>query len=232
MSISTTNFAEVNKFNKESWWDASSEDFKMLHRFNPIRLEVVLEAVQGKNVVSVLDIGCGGGILCEPLARLGLEVTGLDTGENNIKKAREHALVNNLKINYVCQTIEGFAKDIQYDLVICSEVLEHVDNLDIFVKNMCQCVKQNGIVVISTINRTLKSVLFAKIMAEYVLKIVPKKTHDVKKFIKPSEIKNLMQQNDVFLEKFYGVRYNPFACSFSLHREDLDVNYIGVFVRG
>ncbi|MDA0902133.1 MAG: bifunctional 2-polyprenyl-6-hydroxyphenol methylase/3-demethylubiquinol 3-O-methyltransferase UbiG [Proteobacteria bacterium] len=238
---STINEAEVEKFIRMSneWWDQNGK-FKPLHKFNPTRITYIRKqliehfgldetAKEPLKKLNILDIGCGGGLLCEPLSRLGAKVTGIDAAAQNIKVAQTHADQSKLDITYSHIDVEEMAKKkTKYDVVLAMEVVEHVDNLDNFIAAAAQCLKKDGLMFIATINRTVKSYALAIIGAEYVLRWLPIGTHSWKKFLKPSEIYNIAADNALELKKLDGVEYNLLKDEWQLS-ENLDVNYVCVF---
>jgi 2-polyprenyl-6-hydroxyphenyl methylase/3-demethylubiquinone-9 3-methyltransferase len=230
--------AEIEKFKKlsDKWWNGSGE-FKALHEINIPRIQYIKEVVQKHfNIhqedklfegLDILDVGCGGGLLSEPLARLGGNVTGIDAVEENILIAQMHAQQNNLKINYFCQPIEEHIKAAKkYDVIVCMEVVEHVDNVSEFIQNCCMSVKQGGIILFSTINRTIKSYLLAIVGAEYLLRWVPVGTHDWNRFLKPSEINNFLLSSNFKLQETKGIKLNPLGGQKWVLSNDIDVNYV------
>lgn len=239
MSIeSSVNKAELEKFRKISsrWWKEDGE-FKMLHQINPIRLSYILEKItsyfnMGSDKLSVLDVGCGGGLITSKLCEFSNQVTGIDAIQENIDVAAQYARKHNLDITYHRSTVEEFvaSNTKQYEVVLCLEVIEHVDNIRDFVKNLTSLVKPNGIVIISTINRTVKAYLLAIVMAEYVLNWVPRKTHDYNKFFKPSEISSIFKENKMELKELRGLTYNITNASWQLSN-DIEVNYFAYFTQ-
>jgi len=207
------------------WWDENGS-FKALHSFNIIRLEYLKKNNFHKsfNGLSVLDIGCGGGILCEPLSRLGAQVTGIDSNEKAIKVAREHAKMKNLKINYINGELSNVAKN-SFDIITCMEVLEHVENVNQIISMSNDFLKKDGIFFGSTINKTLSSYLFAIFFAENVLQVVPRGTHEWKKFLKPNYVKKQFLKNGFNNFQVQGVNYNPFKNKWSLSEKTL-INYM------
>ncbi|MBM5783091.1 MAG: bifunctional 2-polyprenyl-6-hydroxyphenol methylase/3-demethylubiquinol 3-O-methyltransferase UbiG [Pelagibacterales bacterium] len=238
---STINQQEVEKFSRiaEEWWDESGK-FKPLHKFNPIRIsfirkEIVNHFKLDENSITpftnikIVDIGCGGGLVAEPFCKMNASVTAIDASDKNIAVAKIHAEKSGLKINYLNTSAENLAKNNEkFDVVLALEVIEHVDNVEEFIKSCSSLVKPNGIVFVATMNRNLKSLALAKIAVEYVLKWLPKGTHDWKKFLKPSEINNLANSYNLSLKTLRGFHYNIFNDSWS-ESENLDVNYIAVF---
>ena len=209
----------------DEWWDENGS-FKALHAFNLIRLEYLKKNNLKKsfNGLSVLDIGCGGGILCEPLSRLGAKVTGIDSNLKAIKVAKEHAKMKNLKINYINGELSKVAK-YRFDIITCMEVLEHVENVSKIICISNDILKKDGIFFGSTINKTLSSYLFAIFFAENVLQIVPRGTHEWKKFLKPNYVKKQFLKNGFHNFKVQGVNYNPFKNRWSLSEKTL-INYM------
>ena len=208
MTNSTINESEVEKFTNlaNEWWKYDGK-FKTLHKFNPVRLEFIISQIKKNFNISnieemplsglkILDIGCGGGLMCEPLARLGAEVTGIDAVEKNIKSAQIHADQNNLNINYMLSAVEELPKNRKYDIILNLEVIEHVNNQKLFISKSCDLVNQDGLMFIATINKTIFSIVFAKYLAEYVLGFLPKGTHDWKKFLTPEDIYAMLLKNN------------------------------------
>lgn len=225
----TKNTAEIEKFTSlaDSWWDINGP-FKTLHEINPTRLEYICNQIR-KHIgnedisgVEILDIGCGGGIVSVPLARIGARVTGLDAGAENIMVAKEYAKREGLDIEYLSSDISDIHK--KYDIVLCLEVVEHVDNLDEFLKNISHLLKPNGLVILSTINRTMKAFALAIAAAEYILRWVPRGTHSFDKFVKPSEITNILEANNINVSDITGMSYNVFSKRWFLSN-DISVNY-------
>lgn len=231
---SSIDLEELAKFSKTAaeWWDSEGE-FKPLHKMNPVRIEYInsiinkrFKEVKGRKL---LDVGCGGGLACVPMLKSGLKVTGLDANEHNIKAANSHAERNKFVIEYINITVEEHIKSgKKYDVVLCLEVIEHVANPAEFVKNISKLVEPGGVVIFSTINRTKKAYLLAVIMAEYVLRWVPKKTHDYSKFVKPSEFVRMLQDTSLDLQELKGMSLSPITQSWNLS-DDIDVNYFAVF---
>jgi 2-polyprenyl-6-hydroxyphenyl methylase/3-demethylubiquinone-9 3-methyltransferase len=218
------------------WWDERGP-MAMLHKFNPVRLSYIRDQVAahfGRNPkqigclsgLRILDIGCGGGILSEPLARLGAQVVGADPSEANIEVARKHAGLVDLRIDYRAVTAEALAdKNERFDVVLALEVVEHVADVDLFVKRCGEMVRPNGMLIAATINRTLKSLLLAKIGAEYVLRWLPRGTHQWDKFVTPAELEAALQKAGLGVVDERGVVYRVMADSWVLS-DDMDVNYM------
>ena len=218
---------EVEKFNKiaHKWWDPSSE-FKPLHDINPLRVNYINDLFP-LNEKNILDVGCGGGILAESMARLGGNVTGIDQSEIAIKIAKLHAKENNLSIDYKLLNIEDFLKKdtSKFDVITCLEMIEHVPDPASIITSCAKKLKKNGRLYISTINRNLKAFLFAIVGAEYILNLLPKGTHHYDKFIKPSEVKSWANSLNMNISNITGMTYNPFLKKYSLG-SDVSVNYI------
>ena len=219
--------AELAKFSAlaSRWWDPNSE-FRPLHQINPLRLDWIdaLASLKGKKVV---DVGCGGGILAEAMARLGADVKGIDLAEKPLKVAQLHGLESGVKVDYEAIAAEDLAarEASQYDVVTCMEMLEHVPDPAATIAACSKLVKPGGWVFFSTINRNPKSFLFAIIGAEYVLRLLPKGTHEYSKFIKPSELANAARDANLTLQEMLGMGYNPITQVYSLGK-DTSVNYL------
>ncbi len=219
--------AEISKFEElaSRWWDPQSE-FKPLHEINPLRLDYIDQRaeIQGKKV---LDVGCGGGILAESMALRGAEVTGIDMGEAPLEVAKLHMLESGTELEYRQITAEALAAEMpgQFDVVTCMEMLEHVPNPGSVIAACAALVKPGGQLFFSTINRNPKAYLFAIVGAEYLLRMLPKGTHEFSKFIRPSELEGWTRHAGLELNELTGMVYNPFSQQYSLGR-DLDVNYL------
>jgi len=218
---------EVDKFNElaHKWWDEGGE-FKPLHQINPLRLNFIHEKVNLKNK-KVLDVGCGGGILSESMAKLGADVTGIDMGEKVINIAKLHALQSKLDIDYQCTSLEVLASQDSplFDVITCMEMLEHVPEPSSIVSLCAKILKPGGTLFMSTINRNIKAYLFAVIGAEYILKLLPRGTHDYEKFIKPSELIAWCRQENLNIKTLKGMTYNPITDIYKLG-DDVSVNYL------
>src|SRR3989338_5228797 len=228
---------EVKKFSKiaDEWWDESGK-FKPLHKFNPTRISYIRKKIiehfsldensaqpfLGKKII---DIGCGGGLVCEPFARMGADITAIDASEENIKVAKIHAQKSALKINYQQGLVENLLEEEKFDVVLALEIIEHIADVEEFIKNCAKLIKKDGLFFVATINRTIKSLLTAKIGAEYILRWLPIGTHNFKKFLKPSEINAKANKYNLSLQKICGFSYNPFKDEFKENEKDLDVNY-------
>lgn len=231
---------EHEKFSKlaEEWWNPKGK-FKTLHKFNPTRIAFIREKIINhfdiakdekkpfKNI-NLLDIGCGGGLLSEPMAKLGANVTGLDVVEKNIKTASTHAKNQGLKINYIHSTVEKISeKDEKFDVILNMEVIEHVSDVNLFINSCNKILSENGIMIFASLNRTLTSYGLAIIGVEYILGWLPKGTHDWSKFITPDELKILFSSNGLKIDEIIGMKYNPLFDSWK-RSEDLSVNYLGL----
>ncbi|WP_260258327.1 bifunctional 2-polyprenyl-6-hydroxyphenol methylase/3-demethylubiquinol 3-O-methyltransferase UbiG [Vibrio intestinalis] len=219
---------EIKKFEDMAsrWWDLEGE-FKPLHQINPLRLNYVMDNVGGLFGKTALDVGCGGGILAESMAKEGAIVTGLDMGKEPLEVARLHALETGTKLTYIQSTIEDHAAENAgtYDVVTCMEMLEHVPDPQSVISSCAALVKPGGHVFFSTLNRNFKSYLFAIVGAEKLLRIVPEGTHDHEKFIRPSEMIKMIDQTDLTEQGITGLLYNPLTDTYKLGR-NVDVNYI------
>ncbi len=241
MKTNTINKKEIEKFSKiaEEWWDPNGK-FKPLHNFNPLRISYLKENIietfnlQKKDKilsgVKILDIGCGGGLLCEPMSRLGAEVFGMDASEKNIEVAKIHAKKSSLDIEYFCSSPEKFQSDLKFDVILNMEIIEHVEDVDFFLKSCAKFLKKNGIMFVATLNKTLKSYLFAIIGAEYILRWLPIGTHEWEKFVKPEELISITKKYDLTLNDLKGVKLNLFTNNWELST-DKSVNYIAKFIK-
>ena len=220
--------AEVSKFEQlaSRWWDPNSE-FKPLHEINPLRLDYIDERV-GLSGKTVLDVGCGGGILAESMAARGAHVTGIDMGEAPLEVARLHLLESGQQVNYRQITAEQLAEEMpgRFDAVTCMEMLEHVPDPASVIAACAALVRPGGRVFFSTINRNPKSYLFAIVGAEYVLRMLPRGTHDYAKFIRPSELSHWIRAAGLDVDDITGLTYNPLSGVYKLDPRDVDVNYM------
>ena len=241
MKNNTINKKEIEKFSSiaEEWWDPTGK-FKPLHKFNPIRISYIksniIRSLKLKNnekplkKVKILDIGCGGGLLTEPMKKLGADVVGIDASEKNIKIAKLHSKKNNLNIKYLCVSPENFITKEKFDVILNMEIIEHVDDVDFFLKSCSNLLKKNGIMFIATLNKTLKSYIFAIIGAEYVMRWLPIGTHDWQKFIKPDYLINNLKKYNLSLKKIDGMKFNLIKDEWSISL-DKSVNYISLFMK-
>jgi 2-polyprenyl-6-hydroxyphenyl methylase/3-demethylubiquinone-9 3-methyltransferase len=242
---STVDEGEIERFSRiaEEWWDPNGK-FAPLHRLNPTRLGYIRDRAAGHwqrdplsgsplQGLSLLDIGCGGGLLCEPMARLGAAVTGIDAAQRNIATARLHAEGQGLAIDYRETTAEALAAEgRQFDIVLALEIIEHVADVDLFLRSCGHLTKPGGLVFLSTLNRTAKAWALAIAGAEYLLRWLPRGTHDWKKFLKPSEVVRGLRSGGVETQEIVGVVYSPLSRAWSLNKRDLDVNYMLYGVAG
>ena len=239
--MTSVNKKEIDKFSKmaNEWWDPEGK-FKPLHKFNPTRIKYIKENIINnfklKNKfrplsgINILDIGCGGGLLSEPMSRMGANVTGIDASDKNIKIAKLHSKKNKLKINYLCSSPEKLKIKKKFDVILNMEIVEHVEDIDFFLKSCSKLLKKNGLMFIATINKTLKSYIFAIVGAEYVLRWLPIGTHEWEKFVKPEDLKKILMKYDLSLNKLEGMNFNIIKDEWSISR-DLSVNYIAKFIK-
>ena len=234
--MTSVNKKEIDKFSKmaNEWWDPEGK-FKPLHKFNPIRIKYIKENIINnfklKNKfrplsgINILDIGCGGGLLSEPMSRMGANVTGIDASDKNIKIAKLHSKKNKLKINYLCSSPEKLKITKKFDVILNMEIVEHVEDINFFINSCSKLLKKNGLMFVATLNKTLKSYLFAIIGAEYVLRWLPIGTHDWEKFVKPEDLKKILNKNNLKLEKLDGMNFNIISDEWSVS-SDTSINYI------
>ena len=239
--MTSINKKEIDKFSKmaNEWWDPEGK-FKPLHKFNPTRIKYIKENIINnfklKNKlrplsgINILDIGCGGGLLSEPMSRMGANVTGIDASDKNIKIAKLHSEKNKLKINYLCSSPEKLKITKKFDVILNMEIVEHVEDIDFFLKSCSKLLKKNGLMFVATINKTLKSYIFAIVGAEYVLRWLPIGTHEWEKFVKPEDLKKILMKYDLSLNKLEGMNFNIIKDEWSISR-DLSVNYIAKFIK-
>jgi len=239
--MTSVNKKEIDKFSKmaNEWWDPEGK-FKPLHKFNPTRIKYIKENIINnfklKNKlrplsgINILDIGCGGGLLSEPMSRMGANVTGIDASDKNIKIAKLHSKKNKLKINYLCSSPEKLKSTKKFDVILNMEIVEHVEDIDFFLKSCSKLLKKNGLMFVATINKTLKSYIFAIVGAEYVLRWLPIGTHEWEKFVKPEDLKKILMKYDLSLNKLEGMNFNIIKDEWSISR-DLSVNYIAKFIK-
>ena len=240
--MTTVNKTEIEKFSKlaKEWWNPNGE-FKPIHLFNPVRIHYIKKklishfGLAKKNnkpfeKLNILDIGCGGGLLCEPLTRLGAKVTGIDASKNNIEVAKLHAKEMNLNINYINVVPEQLKLKKKFNVILNMEVIEHVANTDLFISNCSRLLEKDGIMFVATINKNLKSYLFAIIGAEYILKWLPIGTHDWEKFLTPQDLENLTKKYNFKTNEVTGIKFNLFEKKW-YQSNDLSVNYISTFTK-
>ena len=226
---------EIERFSKiaEEWWNPHGK-FKPLHDLNPVRLQFIRDAIGVPlSGLALLDIGCGGGLVAEPMARLGAHVTAIDAAEKNIAVASLHAQNMGLAIDYRNTTAEALvAQGAQFDIVLALEIVEHVADVAAFVASCAALVKPGGLLFMSTLNRTIKSYALAIVGAEYVLRWLPRGTHTWNKFLKPSELHTHLRTNNISVTQQCGVVFNPLKREWLISQSDLDVNYMLVGRKG
>ena len=239
MKKDTINKKEIDKFSKlaDEWWDPEGK-FKPLHNFNPVRLRYIKDTIIKKfgnkseklplKDIKILDIGCGGGLLSEPLSRLVATVTGIDASDRNIKIAKMHLKKSKLDIDYYCSSPDKFVAKEKFDVVLNMEIVEHVDNVDFFLFKSSELLKKDGLMFIATLNKTLKSYVFAIIGAEYILKWLPIGTHDWNKFLKPDELINICKNNSLNLNNLIGVKFDILKNEWIVSN-DKSINYLAQF---
>jgi len=233
----TINKEEIQKFSKlaDEWWDVKGK-FKPLHMFNPIRIEYIVGKIKehfkikghGENFLNglnILDIGCGGGLISEPMARLGGNVTGIDASKKNISVAKIHSKKNKLKINYLNKSPEQLDSSNKFDIILNLEIVEHVDNVNLYIKSCHNLLKKDGLMFTATLNRSLMSYIKAIIGAEYILRWLPIGTHDWNKFIKPEELEKLLLNQNFSTVDISGLEFNPILSKWK-KSDNLSVNYI------
>ena len=241
MANNTINKEEIDKFSRmsEEWWDPEGK-FKPLHKFNPIRISYIKDNIintlklkkneKPLSKIKILDIGCGGGLLSEPMSRLGADVVGIDASEKNINVAKLHAKKNNLNIKYICSSPENYQIYEKFDVILNMEIIEHVDNVDHFLKSCSNLLKKNGMMFVATLNKTLKSYIFAIIGAEYIMRWLPIGTHSWEKFIKPDDLIKVLKNYNLELDELVGMKFNLIKDEWSIST-DKSVNYIGKFIK-
>ena len=234
--MNSINKKEIEKFSRiaEEWWNPNGK-FKPLHNFNPIRIKYIKEnIVKDFNIrssskpfknIKILDIGCGGGLLSEPMCRLGASVVGIDASEKNIEVAKFHAKKSKLKIDYKVASPEQLKTNLKFDVILNMEIVEHVDDINFFIKESSKLLKKNGLMFVATLNKTLKSYAFAIIGAEYILKWLPIGTHDWEKFVRPIDLINISKKNNLTFKKLDGMKFNILNNSWKLS-SDTSINYI------
>ncbi|MBT4951985.1 MAG: bifunctional 2-polyprenyl-6-hydroxyphenol methylase/3-demethylubiquinol 3-O-methyltransferase UbiG [Pelagibacteraceae bacterium] len=237
--MNTINKKEIEKFSKiaTEWWNPKGK-FKPLHKFNPIRIKYIKENIINnfklKNntkpleKINILDIGCGGGLLSEPMQRLGANVTGIDASSKNIKIAKLHAKKSKLNIRYLCSSPEKLKINKKFHVILNMEIVEHVDDIKFFLQSCSNLLKKDGLMFVATINKTLKSYMLAIVGAEYILRWLPIGTHEWEKFVKPEDLKNILKNNNLFLKKLDGMHFNIIKDEWNISK-DVSVNYIAKF---
>ena len=240
--MNTVNKEEIEKFSRlaKDWWNPNGK-FKPLHVWNPERINFIKKKlikhfdIDPKNSlplknINILDIGCGGGLLCEPLKRLGANIIGLDASKSNIEVAKLHSKEMNLDIDYIHSAPENFKSKNKFDVILNMEIVEHVASVDLFIQNCSEIIKKNGMMFVSTINRNLKSYLFAIIGAEYILRWLPIGTHDWNKFISPNELEIITNKKNFITDEVIGMKFNPLTKKWHTS-SDLTINYVATFLK-
>ena len=240
--MTTVDKTEIEKFSKlaQDWWNPNGK-FKPLHLFNPARIKFIKEKLNNHfnkdqhsekplDELKILDIGCGGGLLCEPLSRLGAKMTGIDASNNNIEVAKLHSREMNLDIKYLKSSPENLNFKSEFDVILNMEVVEHVSDVNLFIKNCSQLIKKNGIMFVATINKNLKSYMFAILGAEYVLRWLPIGTHDWDKFLTPKDLELITKKNNFLSDQLIGMKFNLFSKKW-YESKDASVNYIYTFLK-
>ena len=239
--MSSVNKKEIEKFSKiaTEWWNPKGK-FKPLHKFNPIRIKYIKENIiynfkldnkkKPLKKINILDIGCGGGLLSEPMQKLGANVTGIDASIKNINIAKMHAKKNKLNIKYLCSSPEKLKIKKKFDVILNMEIVEHVEDIHFFLKSCSKLLKKNGLMFVATINKTLKSYMLTIIGAEYILRWLPIGTHEWEKFVKPEDLKNILKKNNLVLNKLDGMHFNIIKNKWNIS-QDTSVNYIAKFIK-
>jgi 2-polyprenyl-6-hydroxyphenyl methylase/3-demethylubiquinone-9 3-methyltransferase len=239
--MSSVNKKEIEKFSKMAteWWDPNGK-FRPLHKFNPTRIRYIKEnIIKNFNLkskkkplekIEILDIGCGGGLLSEPMCRLGARVTGIDASNTNIQIAKFHAKKNNLNIRYLYSSPESLKVDKKFDVILNMEIVEHVKDVEFFLKSSSKLLKKGGLMFVATINKTFKSYVFAILGAEYILKWLPIGTHEWEKFVKPDDLVNILENNNLKLASLDGMNFNILRDEWNISK-DVSINYISKFIK-
>ena len=240
--MTTVDKTEIEKFSKMAgeWWNPNGK-FKPLHLFNPVRIKFIKNKLishfnfnpnsqKPLKKLKILDIGCGGGLLCEPLNKLGATITGIDPSKDNIEVAKIHSKEMNLNINYICCSPENLDLKNKFDVILNMEVIEHVSNVNLFIKNCSKLIKKNGIMFVATLNKNLKSYMFGIVGAEYILRWLPIGTHDWDKFLTPQNLEKIVCNNNFLADETVGIKFNLFSNKWSVSN-DTSVNYISTFFK-
>ena len=240
--MTTVDKIEIEKFSKlaADWWNPNGK-FKPLHLFNPVRINFIKKKLIshfGKDSnsekplekIKILDIGCGGGLLCEPLNRLGATITGIDASNDNIEIAKLHAKEMNLNIKYIRCSPENLNFKNEFDVILNMEVVEHVSNVNLFIQSCSKLIRKNGIMFVATINKNLKSYIFAIFGAEYILRWLPIGTHDWDKFLTPQDLEIVASKNNFLADEIVGMKFNLFSKKW-FKSSDSSVNYISTFLK-
>ncbi len=240
--MTTVDKIEIEKFSKlaKDWWNPNGK-FKPLHLFNPARIAFIKDKLishfkrdsnseKPLKELKILDIGCGGGLLCEPLNRLGAAMTGIDASNNNIEVAKLHSKEMNLVIKYIHCSPENLNLKNEFDVILNMEVVEHVSNVNLFIRNCSKLIKKNGIMFVATINKNLKSYIFAILGAEYILRLLPIGTHNWDKFLTPLDLEIIANKNNFLIDETVGMKFNLFSKEWS-KSNNASVNYISTFLK-
>jgi len=240
--LTTVNKTEIEKFSKlaKDWWNPRGK-FKPLHDFNPTRVNFIKEKLisyfklngnskKPLNKLKILDIGCGGGLLCEPLSKMGAAITGIDASKDNIEVAKLHSKKMNFNIKYINCSPENLILKNEFDVILNMEVIEHVQDVNLFIKNCSKLIKKNGIMFVATINKNLKSYIFAILGAEYILNWLPIGTHDWNKFLSPQDLEIVTSKNSFITDEIVGMKFNLLSKKWS-KSDDTSVNYISTFLK-
>ena len=240
--MTTVDKIEIEKFSKmaRDWWNPKGK-FKPLHLFNPTRISFIkdklisrfglnLNSEKPLEKLNILDIGCGGGLLCEPLTRLGATVTGIDASNDNIEVAKLHAKEMSLNIKYIHCSPENLNFKNEFDIILNMEIVEHVSDVNLFIQNCSKLIKKNGIMFVATINKNLKSYIFTILGAEYILRWLPIGTHDWNKFLTPQDLESIANRNNFFVDELVGMKFNLLSKKW-FKSNDSSVNYISTFLK-
>ena len=240
--MTTVDKTEIEKFSKMAldWWNPNGK-FKPLHIFNPARIEFIkkklishfdLDSNSQKPLkkLKILDVGCGGGLLCEPLSKLGAAITGIDPSNDNIEVAKLHSKEMNLNINYIRCSPENLNLKIEFDVILNMEVIEHVSSVNLFIQNCSKLIKKKGIMFVATLNKNLKSYIFGIVGAEYILRWLPIGTHDWDKFLTPQDLEDIVCNNNFLADETIGMKFNIFSNKWN-KSNDTSVNYISTFLK-
>lgn len=240
--MTTVDKIEIEKFSKMAadWWNPNGK-FKPLHLFNPARIEfikkklisyfdLVSNSQKPLKKLKILDIGCGGGLLCEPFSKLGATITGIDPSKDNIEVAKLHSKEMNLNINYMCCSPENLNLKNKFDVILNMEVIEHVSNVNLFIQNCSKLIKKKGIMFVATLNKNLKSYMFGIVGAEYILRWLPIGTHDWDKFLTPQNLEDIVCNNNFLADETVGMKFNIFSNKWN-ESNDISVNYISTFLK-
>ena len=240
--MTTVDKTEIEKFSRlaKEWWNPNGK-FKPIHLFNPTRINFIKNKLIKKfkidekskeplKNISILDIGCGGGLLCEPLKRLGANITGIDAAKNNIEVAKLHAQEMNLDIRYIHSAPENINLEKKFDVILNMEVIEHVSDVDLFIENSSKLIKKGGIMFVATINKNLKSYIHAIIGAEYILRWLPIGTHNWEKFLQPHELANIVCKQNFLFDETIGMKFNFITQEWKIS-SDTSINYISTFLK-